>query len=51
MSGFVERQFDAGEVSINVAEWADHGPPLLFIHGVTSDWMSSEGSKTPKQKF
>ena len=42
MSGFVERQFDAGEVAINVAEWADNGPPLIFIHGVTSDWSTWE---------
>jgi pimeloyl-ACP methyl ester carboxylesterase len=42
MSGFVERQFDAGDVAINVAEWADNGPPLLFIHGVTSDWSTWE---------
>ncbi len=40
MSSFVERQFDSGDVAINVAEWADNGPPLLFIHGVTSDWST-----------
>ncbi len=33
MSGFVERQFDSGDVAINVAERADNGPPLLFIRG------------------
>lgn len=42
MSGFVERQFDSGDIAINVAEWADNGPPLLFIHSVTSDWSTWE---------
>jgi pimeloyl-ACP methyl ester carboxylesterase len=42
MSGFVERQFDSDDVAINVAEWADNGPPLLFIHGITSDWATWE---------
>jgi hypothetical protein len=36
MSGFVERQFDSNDVAINVAAWADNGPPLLFIHGTIS---------------
>jgi len=40
MSEFVERQFDSNDVAINVAEWADNGPPLLFIHGITSDWST-----------
>ena len=42
MSGFVERQFDSDDVAINVAEWADNGRPLLFIHGITSDWSTWE---------
>jgi pimeloyl-ACP methyl ester carboxylesterase len=42
MAEFIEWQFNAGEVTINVAEWPDNGPPLLFIHGVTSAWSSWE---------
>lgn len=42
MSGFVERQFASDDVAINVTEWADNGPPLLFIHGITSDWSTWE---------
>ncbi|MDA1296755.1 MAG: alpha/beta hydrolase [Chloroflexi bacterium] len=36
--GFSEQTFDAGEVQLNFAEFDGSGPPLLFVHGITSDW-------------
>ena len=35
---FEELAFDTGEVKINYARFPKNGPPLLFIHGVTSTW-------------
>lgn len=38
-----EKRFHTGEIEINYAEWSGEGPPLLFIHGITSDWTAWEG--------
>lgn len=40
---FQERTLDAGEVEINYAEFENNGPPLLFIHGITSRWSAWSG--------
>jgi pimeloyl-ACP methyl ester carboxylesterase len=37
---FVERTFDTGTVSINYAEDANAGSPLLMLHGLSSRWQS-----------
>ncbi len=36
----VEKSFDTGEVVLNYAEGPDNGPPILFIHGITSNWLN-----------
>jgi len=35
----VERRFDTGEVVLNYAEGPNNGPPILFLHGVLSNWQ------------
>jgi pimeloyl-ACP methyl ester carboxylesterase len=34
----VEKRFDTGEVDLNYAEGPPNGPPILLIHGITSNW-------------
>jgi len=35
----VEKSFDTGEVVLNYAEGPDNGPPIIFLHGVLSNWQ------------
>jgi pimeloyl-ACP methyl ester carboxylesterase len=37
--GFVERQIDAGAVTLNFAEGPAIGKPLVVLHGATSRWQ------------
>ncbi len=37
---FVERPFDAGDLTINVAEGPAARSPLVMLHGATADWRS-----------
>lgn len=36
----VEKSFDTGEVVLNYIEGPENGPPILFIHGITSNWLN-----------
>jgi pimeloyl-ACP methyl ester carboxylesterase len=36
----VEKRFDTGEVVLNYAEGPNNGPPILLIHGITSNWRT-----------
>ena len=36
----VERRFDTGEVVLNYAKGPNNGPPILLIHGITSNWRN-----------
>ena len=35
-----EKSFDTGEVMLNYAEGPNNGPPILLIHGITSNWRN-----------
>lgn len=36
---YTEHLVDVGDVKINVAEFENNGPPIIFIHGITSVWQ------------
>ena len=38
----IERSFDAGAVTLNVAEGPDAGPPLVLLHGGSGRWQGCE---------
>jgi pimeloyl-ACP methyl ester carboxylesterase len=38
-AGFVEKQFDTGEVTLNYVEGPDNGPPFLLIPGQMESWQ------------
>lgn len=35
---FIENRFDTGELILNVADGGHDGPPIIFLHGLTSFW-------------
>jgi pimeloyl-ACP methyl ester carboxylesterase len=37
--GFVEKQFDAGGITLNYGEGPNNGPPLVLVHGVGRRWQ------------
>ena len=40
ITGFAEKTFQAGNVSIHYAEGPPNGPPLVLLHGLARDWRS-----------
>lgn len=40
--GYVERQFDTGEVVLNYVEGPNNGPAILFIPGQSEFWQGYE---------
>ena len=40
ITGFSEKTFQAGNVSIHYAEGPPNGPPLVLLHGLARDWRS-----------
>ena len=38
----LEKRFDAGVVELNYVEGPDAGPPLVFLHGISSCWHRFE---------
>jgi pimeloyl-ACP methyl ester carboxylesterase len=40
ITGFTEKTFQAGNVSIHYAEGPPNGPPLVLLHGLARDWKS-----------
>lgn len=40
ITGFAEKTFRAGNVSIHYAESPSDGPPLILLHGLARDWKS-----------
>jgi len=41
-TGFTEKKFNTGQVTLNYVEGPDNGPPLLFIPGQMESWQGYE---------